>query len=228
MSAAGAAATSVAWGVGFAAGALGAWAFHGIRYGHHGGHGSINVNNSANFNFNNNGNINRGNVGSGNRWNAGHTPNRRPSSRPGSTRPKQRGANTRPKGGARPGKGGVKPGGARPGSKPGGRPGSRPGGKPGGSRPGKAPAKPANPDSRHIPRATRDEVMIRDGHQCAFVGKNGKRCTCKHNLQIDHVRPWALGGTHDPRNLRVLCAAHNRHLARKLFGDGAVPPAGVA
>jgi len=98
-------------------------------------------------------------------------------------------------------------------------------------------SKPAKANStRHIPQATRDAVMIRDGQRCSFVGENGRRCTSKHNLQIDHVQPWALGGNHDPENLRVLCAAHNRHRARQTFGERKVPgeskipvpPAGLA
>jgi 5-methylcytosine-specific restriction endonuclease McrA len=71
--------------------------------------------------------------------------------------------------------------------------------------------------SRHIPKAIRDEVMLRDGEQCTFVGEDGHRCTCKHNLQIDHIKPFALGGSHEPDNLRVLCANHNRHEARRIF-----------
>jgi 5-methylcytosine-specific restriction endonuclease McrA len=45
----------------------------------------------------------------------------------------------------------------------------------------------------------------------------------RHLLQIDHIKPYALGGTHDPENLRVLCAAHNQHEARKTFGERSVP-----
>ena len=72
--------------------------------------------------------------------------------------------------------------------------------------------------SRHISRSTRDEVMLRDDERCTFVGEGGHRCTERHDLQIDHVQPWALGGTQEPRNLRVMCAAHNRHRARETFG----------
>lgn len=78
---------------------------------------------------------------------------------------------------------------------------------------------PQNKATKQIPKATRDAVMIRDGHRCTFVGENGKHCTATHDLQIDHIRPRALGGTHDSENLRVLCGAHNRHAARKVFGD---------
>ncbi|RKZ14411.1 hypothetical protein DRQ53_11625 [bacterium] len=76
-----------------------------------------------------------------------------------------------------------------------------------------------NPRSRHIPRPIRDEVMLRDGQQCTFVGQTGRLCSSTHNLQIDHIKPWSLGGESEAANLRVLCAAHNRHQARKTFGD---------
>lgn len=87
----------------------------------------------------------------------------------------------------------------------------------------KAPKRRKQPtrETQQVPRATRDAVMIRDGHRCTFVGKNGKRCTSKHDLQIDHMRPRALGGTHEPGNLRVLCGAHNRYEARRILGNRA-------
>lgn len=60
--------------------------------------------------------------------------------------------------------------------------------------------------------------MLRDHERCTFKGPNGHRCTATHNLHIDHITPFAKGGTHDPENLRVLCANHNQHEARKQFG----------
>jgi hypothetical protein len=85
------------------------------------------------------------------------------------------------------------------------------------------PARPNTTRTRHIPNATRDQVMLRDEQRCTFVSKAGHRCRFTHNLQIDHIKPFALGGSHDAQNLRVLCAAHNRHVARKVFGNRAVP-----
>jgi hypothetical protein len=81
-------------------------------------------------------------------------------------------------------------------------------------------AEPAKPkaSSRHIPRTTRNEVFDRDGHRCTYVAADGTRCTATHDLQVDHVRPFALGGTHEPDNLRVLCGAHNRRRAEETFG----------
>jgi hypothetical protein len=85
--------------------------------------------------------------------------------------------------------------------------------------------KPAKPKSRtrHIPVATRDQVMLRDKQRCTFRSRSGHKCNSTHNLQIDHIKPFALGGTHDPENLRVLCAAHNRHVARKTFDELSLP-----
>ena len=77
--------------------------------------------------------------------------------------------------------------------------------------------------TRRIPKPVRDEVMLRDGEQCTHVGPDGTRCSAKHNLEIDHIKPWALGGTNEPDNLRVLCKAHNLHRARKTFGEHRVP-----
>jgi hypothetical protein len=84
------------------------------------------------------------------------------------------------------------------------------------------PAEP-KPPTRHIPVATRDQVMLRDKQRCTFRSRSGRKCNSIHNLQIDHIQPFALGGTHDPENLRVLCAAHNQHVARKVFSRKSVP-----
>ena len=55
--------------------------------------------------------------------------------------------------------------------------------------------KPANPRprTRHIPLATRDQVMLRDKQRCTFRSRSGCKCNSTHNLQIDHIKPFALG-----------------------------------
>jgi len=82
--------------------------------------------------------------------------------------------------------------------------------------------------TRHIPVATRDQVMLRDKRRCTFKSRSGRNCNSTHNLQIDHIKPFALGGTHDPENLRVLCAPHNRHEARRVFDELSLPAPEVA
>lgn len=81
-----------------------------------------------------------------------------------------------------------------------------------------------HPRSRKVSLPLRDEIWSRDGGRCAFVGAEGARCTATTGLEIDHIRPYALGGSSDdPANLRVLCRAHNQMLARRVFGDAAKP-----
>ena len=82
----------------------------------------------------------------------------------------------------------------------------------------------ANPKSaRHIPAAVRDSVYTRDTGRCTFVGPNGVRCNTTRNLQIDHVKPFALGGGNDASNLRLLCAKHNQLRAKRTFGEVHTP-----
>lgn len=72
--------------------------------------------------------------------------------------------------------------------------------------------------SRHIPKAVRDEVFARDESRCTFVGSDGMRCNSTWNLQIDHIEPYAKGGDHKINNLRLLCGWHNRHEAERIYG----------
>jgi 5-methylcytosine-specific restriction endonuclease McrA len=77
---------------------------------------------------------------------------------------------------------------------------------------------PSRQESRAIPSEIRDEVFARDEGQCTFVARDGTRCGSRRSLQIDHIRPFAAGGTHDPTNLRLLCAKHNRLAAEHTLG----------
>jgi len=78
---------------------------------------------------------------------------------------------------------------------------------------------------RAIPRPIRRQVFERDGMQCSFVGENGESCACRAGLELDHIRPWAVGGPSDPANLRVLCRAHNRLAAEEWFGKADIEAA---
>ena len=65
---------------------------------------------------------------------------------------------------------------------------------------------------RAIPAAIKRAVWERDQGRCSYVDPaTGRRCTSRHLLQIDHIRPWARGGGSEPHNLRLLCHAHHRH-----------------
>ena len=56
-----------------------------------------------------------------------------------------------------------------------------------------------------IPPARKRKVLARDKHRCRVPG-------CRStNVDVHHICPWALGGSHDESNLITLCEAH--HLA---------------
>jgi hypothetical protein len=65
--------------------------------------------------------------------------------------------------------------------------------------------------------AARDAAFAADGHQCAYVSSTGKRCTARRFLEVDHVRPFALGGVSEAVNFRILCRAHNAMYAERSF-----------
>ena len=80
--------------------------------------------------------------------------------------------------------------------------------QPGNGDTGQQPA----PTARAIPAAIKRAVWERDQGRCSYVDPaTGRRCTSRHLLQIDHIRPWASGGGSEPHNLRLLCHAHHRH-----------------
>ncbi len=65
----------------------------------------------------------------------------------------------------------------------------------------------------------RNHVFKKSGGQCEYRDqKTGHRCSSRHFLEIDHIRPRALGGTNVPENLRVLCRTHNLLMAECAFG----------
>ena len=72
--------------------------------------------------------------------------------------------------------------------------------------------------TRHVPDDVRDEVFVRDDGQCTFVGPDGTRCQSKKGLQIDHINPYSVGGSHDVSNLRLLCGGHNKLAAERVMG----------
>ncbi len=72
--------------------------------------------------------------------------------------------------------------------------------------------------TRHIPRAVRREVLLRDNYRCSYIAPDGAKCGAKHHLHLDHIKPFSFGGRHESENLRVLCRAHN--LGRSDSGSG--------
>ncbi len=76
--------------------------------------------------------------------------------------------------------------------------------------------------SRYIPSSRRERAFARASYQCEYHGPGGVRCTERTGLEIDHVVPYAQGGTNSASNLRVLCPSHNQFVAAQEFGEAFV------
>jgi hypothetical protein len=63
-------------------------------------------------------------------------------------------------------------------------------------------------------------IFMRDGYQCTAPG-----CGARRGLEIHHIVPRSRGGSDDPENLTVLCAAHHRRVlhAGWMRGTGTAP-----
>lgn len=85
------------------------------------------------------------------------------------------------------------------------------------SHPGETPVA-TDPTHRRVPLELRRIVRQRDGGQCSFVSPTGRRCEARKRLDCDHILPIAKGGKTTVDNLRLLCRAHNQHMADRELG----------
>lgn len=87
---------------------------------------------------------------------------------------------------------------------------------------------PRSPRHRSNPRsitaALRREIWNRDQGQCSYQSKEGKRCSSRFALEVDHLKPVALGGRSEAFNLRLLCRAHNQQQAFQKLGPQTMFP----
>jgi hypothetical protein len=74
--------------------------------------------------------------------------------------------------------------------------------------------------SRHAPSEVSERVHARGEYQCEHRAPDGRRCTSRTGLQIEHVRRFGVYRSHDERFLRLLCPAHNRLAAERVYGAG--------
>jgi hypothetical protein len=75
-------------------------------------------------------------------------------------------------------------------------------------------------DPENVELPVRHRIFLRDGYQCTAPG-----CGARRGLEIHHIVPRSRGGTDDPENLTVLCAAHHRRVlhAGWMRGTGTAP-----
>ncbi len=72
--------------------------------------------------------------------------------------------------------------------------------------------------SRHTASHVKRSAWQHDGGQCAFVSKDGRRCTERAFLEFHHIRPYALGGPTSTENISLRCRRHNQYEAELVFG----------
>ena len=72
--------------------------------------------------------------------------------------------------------------------------------------------------ARYVPVTVRREAHTRDGAQCSFVSADGRRCSARAFLELDHRKPFARHGASDAQNIRLLCRAHDLLHAKSCFG----------
>ena len=83
----------------------------------------------------------------------------------------------------------------------------------------------SKPRSRFIAVRLKREVWKKSEGSCVFMSPlTGIRCGSRHGLQVDHIVPWAMGGETSARNLRLLCANHNRLAAIEAYGERKMLP----
>jgi hypothetical protein len=75
--------------------------------------------------------------------------------------------------------------------------------------------------ARHVPLAIRRAVAERDGNQCTYRDRPGRRCSARVGLEFHHRHPFGYGGSHAMDNVCLMCRAHNRHEAAADFGGAA-------
>jgi 5-methylcytosine-specific restriction endonuclease McrA len=73
--------------------------------------------------------------------------------------------------------------------------------------------------SRHVPVEIVRAVWERDHGQCTYVDAEGRRCSERRFVTLEHRHPFALGGPPTLDNVCLLCARHNAESARAVFGE---------
>ncbi len=71
---------------------------------------------------------------------------------------------------------------------------------------------------RYIDRDVKEFVNRRAKGQCEYINDKGERCSCRTNLQYDHILEISKGGLSTKDNVRKLCFTHNQLEAMKTFG----------
>jgi len=74
----------------------------------------------------------------------------------------------------------------------------------------KKPLKLSSRIKRRLPAQVAHQVTLRDQTQCTQKNPDGSRCKQRRWLEIHHLVPFSLGGSHRLDNLATLCQGHHR------------------
>jgi hypothetical protein len=55
---------------------------------------------------------------------------------------------------------------------------------------------------------------MRDGGQCTFRDRHGRRCSAREHLEFHHIIPFAQGGDHSENTIRLVCKRSDSTAAR--------------
>ena len=61
-------------------------------------------------------------------------------------------------------------------------------------------------ESRYVASEVSERVHERDGYQCLYFAPDGRRCTSRGGLPLDHRSPFGIFHNNDGQVLRLLCA----------------------
>jgi len=82
---------------------------------------------------------------------------------------------------------------------------------------------PGVPPAQRVDRlsqSTRRLVLKRAQGRCEYRDfQTGRICGSRHQIEVDHITPKALGGGNELENLRCLCRAHNALMAERNLGS---------
>jgi 5-methylcytosine-specific restriction endonuclease McrA len=78
------------------------------------------------------------------------------------------------------------------------------------------------PRTRQVPAAVKRAVYERDGGQCGYKDKQGRRCPARQGLEFHHRHPFGFGGDHSVANVSLACSSHNRFMAEIDYGQEAI------
>ena len=73
-------------------------------------------------------------------------------------------------------------------------------------------------ESRYVAPEVLERVHERDSYRCVYRGRDGRRCTARAGLQIDHSDPFGIFHSNEESLLRLLCPHHNLLEAERVYG----------